>query len=247
MPDSNLALTAEHTEALRNYELLRESLPKLLEEKEHLIHHTLPHLQATYLSKTGRLKFELLEVRFDVLRLKRKMEMIQAKMNRGEEVIPEVIDALVELEMRAQREKLDGEARKLEAAMKFMNAPPLTEEENRQFRKLYHKLAMKLHPDMNPGQNDKARTLWLRLAEAYRNGDLREMQLIEVLLETEKDPGDRLPTALEELKKKIYFFFFPDTSRRCCRKSRKSKNSFLTCFAKSWATKNGSNQKTALR
>ena len=102
-----ISLTPEHSNALNNYEMLRESLLKAEEEKEFLLHQALPALEAMYLSKVGKLKLELLEVRLEVYRLKRKMELIQSCINRQSEVVPEAIDILLEKEIEEQRKKLE--------------------------------------------------------------------------------------------------------------------------------------------
>ena len=109
-----ISLTPEYSSVLNEYERLRESLLHNEEVREYLLHQALPELQAIYLSKVGKLKLELLEVRIEVYRLKRKMELIQSCINRQSEIVPEAIDILLEKEMQEQRKKLEEESKKSE-------------------------------------------------------------------------------------------------------------------------------------
>ncbi len=195
------SLTPEYSSALNNYEMLRESLLKAEEEKEYLLHQALPALEAMYLSKVGKLKLELLEVRLEVYRLKRKMKLIQSCINRQSEIVPEAIDILLEKEIEEQRKKLEEESKKLEVALLFAGLPPMTNDEALELRNLYYRLARILHPDLNPQQSESMKMLWLKVSECYREGDLNQLKLLEVLA-LHETTVDSSPTALEELKRR---------------------------------------------
>lgn len=202
---SEISLTPEYSSALNDYGLLRESLLKTEEEKEYLIYQALPELRAGYLSKVGKLKLELLEIRIEVYRLKRKMELIQSCINRQSEIIPEVIDLLLEEEIKEQRKKLEEESKKLEEAIRFIGLPAMSNDDTHELKTIYYKLARMLHPDLNPGQSDTMKMFWLKVSECYRQGDLNQLKLLEVLALQEIKP-DSTPSLLEELKRRNELF-----------------------------------------
>lgn len=199
--DESLSRTPEYSKAFNQFEVLRESLLKVQEEKEHLISQVLPELEALYLSKVGKLKLELLEVSIEVHRLKRKMEMIQSCLNRQSEIVIEAIEVLLEEEILQQKKKLEEESKKLEAALRYITIKPMNNEEADELKKIYYRLARILHPDLNPVQNDSMKLLWLKVSECYRRGDLEEMKLLEILAE-HNEVVDSTPTVLEELKRR---------------------------------------------
>jgi hypothetical protein len=202
---NEISLTPEHARALDDYERLRESLLQNEEEREYLLHQALPELEAIYLLKVGKLKLELLEVRIEVYRLKRKMELIQSCINRQSEIVPEAIDILLEKEIQGQRKKLEEESKKIEETLKFIGSPKMNSDEAIELRKIYYKLAHVLHPDLNPGQNETMKILWLKVSECYRQGDLNQMKLMEVLTFHEVKP-DSSKRTLEELLKRNEVF-----------------------------------------
>jgi len=196
-----VSLTPEYSSAKRDYELLRESLVKQEEEKTYLLYQVVPELEAIYLAKVGKLKYELLGNLLEAYRLRRKLELIQSCINRQSEIVLEAIDILLEKELQEQRKKLEQESKRLEAALKYIELPPLGTDEAQELRILYYKLARKLHPDLNPEQSETMKMRWLRVTAAYQQGDLNQMRLLEVLAQEEIAP-DSMPTALEELKRR---------------------------------------------
>ena len=200
-----ISLTPEYSSALNEYKMLRESLLRNEEEREYLLHQSLPELQAIYLSKVGKLKLELLEVRIEVYRLKRKMELIQSCINRQSEIVPEAIDILLEKEIQEQRKKLEEESKKLEEAYRIIKIPPMSGDDALELKTIYYKLARMLHPDVNPEQSDTMKMLWLKVSECYRQGDLNQLKLLEVL-SLQETTIDSTPTALDELKRRNELF-----------------------------------------
>jgi hypothetical protein len=57
------------------------------------------------------------------------------------------------------------------------------ENTERELRKLYHQLALKLHPDTNPDQSPEHRQLFHRMQEAYRDQDVEALEEIWKKLE----------------------------------------------------------------
>lgn len=204
MQTDGLALTPEHAGILRRFEELLDLLPKAEEEREHLVGHTLPMLNARYLQLVGSAHLALLQLRLEAFELKRKSEMIRSYVNRGEEVLIEVIDTLLQAEMKAEREKIEAEAKRIQAAQAFFGVPVLSDKDGAELKQLYYELARMLHPDMNPEQSAERLELWLQVSEAYRNGDLERLRVLQILAVENSSPTDTShATSLEALKSKV--------------------------------------------
>jgi hypothetical protein len=202
----SLALTPEHAAALQRYQELLERMPLLEEEKEQLLNHLLPMLNAKYLELVGENKVELLNYQLEAYMLRRKMEMIRAAINRGSPILIEVIDTLVEAEVKEQREKLEQEAQKYQQALQLVKAPALDKKDADELRQLYYRLARLLHPDMNPDLTVEQQALWLQVSEAYREGNLERMRGLMVLAESGQPiVATEVSSSVEELVRRANY------------------------------------------
>jgi hypothetical protein len=199
----SLSLTDEHREAVGKFELLKDSLAEYEEEKEKLLFHVKPHLESLYLKLVGKNKVELLELQTEVYFLKRKMELIQSSINRGKPILLDVIEVALEAEMKEKYDRLKKESVKLEQAIQFLIVDKLNADEEQELKKLYYKLAKALHPDLNPSLTNDQINLWQKVSEAFRNGDIKKLRLIEILVEENSAETHPTVSTLEELKNKI--------------------------------------------
>lgn len=203
---SNLSLTPEHAAALRKYESLLEALPLAEAEKEHLVGHTLPLLNAKYLQSVGEARLELLNIQLEAFMLRRKMEMIRAAINRDSPVLIEVIDTLIEAEVKEQREKIERDAKQLQDALTFVNLKPLDDKDAAELKNLYHALARLLHPDLHPDLAESQRELWFQVSEAYQQGDLERMRVLWIIAQDGELPVQLTASSgLIELNKRINY------------------------------------------
>lgn len=202
---TGLSITPEHAAALKEYGLLLAEVPRAEEEKDHLLYHTVPLLTALYLKLVGERKVELLKVQTELFALKRTAEMMQATLNRGGAIMMEVINALVEAEVKEQKTRIEKEVKRVEEAMKVVAAPTYTEEESNEIKTLYHKLARRLHPDLNPEVSEEQRALWIQVAEAYKEGRLDRLRVLSLISDQSADGEPAAPSTLEELQRKIKF------------------------------------------
>ena len=76
-------------------------------------------------------------------------------------------------------------------------------------KKIYRQLAKSFHPDVNPDEWDERKNFWLRIKEAYQNGDLQEMKTLALLANDfqNQDPEistmDKLKGDCADLKKRV--------------------------------------------
>ena len=202
-------------------EKLRTELSMLVLERDELRfvickNIEMEYIEMEYMLKIGGLEYQAYEAECTFLRLKRKVELIQAKKNRQEKVILSVIEDALDHEFLEYQKRLDEQMDKMNDALERSKAEPLSEEESRELKILYRKVVKALHPDMNPEITDAQARLFDQAVSAYKNGDLPAMRLIDemvgggpVLTDQENmavklsKEKDRLNSLLERVKKEI--------------------------------------------
>ena len=183
-----------------NAERMRTELSMLLLERDELQFVICKNIEAAYYLKLGALEHKAYEAQCAALRLKRKIELVQARINRQEKVIISQIESILDNEFEEYQAKLNEQIDKMNEALKRSTAERLTEQENAELKKLYRNVVKKLHPDVNPTVSDAEIRLLDNAVNAYKNGDLAALRIIE---ETVSDRTLPEPTqdAMSMLKK----------------------------------------------
>lgn len=177
---------------------LRAELAGLLTEAHDLTRTVRPNLLALYQTKLGAWELEKLKAQFRVARLKRKIELAQAALNRGGKPDIRQIESQVREEQVLWEKKLQEAAAKLQDAEERL-AHLLSDEHNAELKKLYYQLVKRLHPDLNPDQDHGTRQMWQQVQDAYDKGDLERLRALSLLLHEPPKPADT-PDALEKLQ-----------------------------------------------
>ncbi len=176
--------------------ILRDEVARLLAEAYDLVHVVKPNLFAFYQTKLGAWELKRLRLQCDVGRLKRKISLIQERINRAETV------HRLELEGQLDLEFLDWQTRVAEAVAELDSAKsrlanPIGEEEAQELRNTYRALVKRLHPDLHEDLTDQERQLWHRVQEAYDHSDLNELRALALI-----QPGSTradAPNTIEQL------------------------------------------------
>lgn len=174
------ARTPEYNEALQHYEALKTELTECSNNYDNLVYHKKPILEAEYLQKVGKHKLELLKLQTEMLVLKRKVELIQAAINRNEEFNIEVINLLVETELHEHLQHVEQETKKINNALNTQ-ITALSEEETIRIKELYYLFARRLHPDINPSITEEMKVLWQRVQQAYKALHLASMEALLIV------------------------------------------------------------------
>lgn len=195
---------------------LRAELLVLLLERDELIFVECVNIENAYMLSLGSLEYKAYERECTYLRLKRKLEILQAKRNRQEKIIPVEIEKTLDTEFEEYQKELDKQIEKLNKALKWDGAPVLKEDDQKELKKLYRKIVKALHPDVNKNLSDAKKSLFLNAVEAYKNGDLNQLRIISELidnngeLEFEEDnikllqeEAERLEKAVKEVRESI--------------------------------------------
>ncbi len=205
-----LNISREFAELRDRCRALRQELIKLITHRDELLAAVKPNLEARYYALVGKEQYRLFTVRNEVLRLRRKIELIQASRNRGEKPDPEFIERLLDEELQQWIEELRDLGRKIEWAEYHNRLPALSAAGARELKKIYRELVRKLHPDFNEELPENFQHIWERVLTAYRNGDLEELQTLKLLLSeqeecfrAESNTLEQLAADAEKMEKKI--------------------------------------------
>lgn len=159
-------------------EKMRTELSMLLLERDELQFVICKNIETEYMLKLGSMEYKAYEAQCADLRLKRKLELIQAKKNRQETVILSEIEETLDNEFAEYQEQLDAQIDKMNDALKRSKTAVLSDEENKELKTLYRKIVKALHPDMNPGVSKAQIQLFDNAVSAYKNGDLETLRMI---------------------------------------------------------------------
>ena len=163
-------------------EKLRIELSMLVLERDTLLHQECRHIEMAYMLSVGALEYKAYEIECAILRLKRKIELIQAKKNRQEKLVLPQVEAALDAEFAEYQAKLNEQLEKMNAALQRSHSQMLTEEENREIKKRYLAIVKALHPDLHPDLSYEKIQLFHNAVEAYRHGDLNELRIIDTMV-----------------------------------------------------------------
>jgi len=193
-------------EKLKNeVEKMRTELSMLLLERDELQFVICKNIEMEYMLKLGSIEYKAYKAQCTALRLKRKIELIQAKKNRQEKVIISAIEEILDNEFAKYQKQLDEQINKMNDALERSKGKFLTDEENNELKKLYRKIVKALHPDINPDVSEAQVTLFDNAVQAYKNGDLGTLRIIGEMVDNSPFPDQHKDalTQLSEGKKRL--------------------------------------------
>lgn len=166
-------------------ERLRIELSMLLLERDELQFVICRNIEAKYMLEFGSIEYRAYEAQCTALRLKRKIELIQAKRNRQEPVSIVAIEEILDQEFASYQKQLDERISKMNEALQWKESDALSESDSKELKMLYRKLVKILHYDMNPERTDAQRELFEHAVTAYKNGDLATLRMIDAMVGSE--------------------------------------------------------------
>jgi len=196
---SEIALSPEFTQQAALHKELRDEFATLLVDRDTLVHTVKTNIETDYQLKIGGKQYALFMRRIESLRLKRKLEILQAAVNRGEMLEDCNIEDQLDKEFAEWQRQANDLLARIEQAEFNANLPLHTAEGTAELKKLYRALAKKIHPDLNPGQSIDHANLWLRVVDAYSKGNLQELRILTLMAEDFRDESPSMNT-LEKLK-----------------------------------------------
>lgn len=187
---------------------IKETLAELVLKRDNLYYVVSENIKTQYMLIFGSFEYKVFSAFCKYHRLRRKKTLIQARVNRKEEINLSDIEAILDLEFADYKEKLD----EINYAISRSHLELLSEEDIILLKKLYRKIVRILHPDPNPDISDREKKLFYKAIESYKLGDLYSLQLIYDLVSSGDIDTENFLTGkslmdevkrLEELVRKI--------------------------------------------
>ena len=179
---SNIIIFPDFEKLKSEVEKLRIELSMLVLEKDELLFVECKNIETAYMLAVGGLEYKAYEMECSILRLKRKLDLIQAKKNRQEKIVLQKIEETLNIEFEEYQAKLNEQMEKMNEALTRSNCKTLTEDENNELKKLYREIVKALHPDLNPGLSNEKIKLFHNALLAYKNGDLTGIRIINTMV-----------------------------------------------------------------
>ena len=163
-------------------EKLRTELSMLVLEKDELLLVECKNIEMMYMLAIGSLEYKAYQLECQLLRLKRKVELIQAKKNRQEKISAPEIEEALDAEFADYQARMEEKINKVNAAIERSHGQALSYEDAHDLKMLYRSIVKALHPDLHPELSDAKLQLFYNAARAYENGDLDGMRIISAMV-----------------------------------------------------------------
>jgi predicted nucleic acid-binding Zn-ribbon protein len=180
--------------------MLRGELASLMEELEHINRVVIPRTQTNYLIKVGVLRVELLQLQVGVMKIRRKIALLRASIDRGEVLHEEVLNYRIDKEFKEWDNRLRHEISQIEAAKRRFSSL-ITSEDLDEVRAVYRQLSRKLNPEINLDLSDEAMVFWPSVHQAYASGDLFHLKALLMMSDDYPDGYD-LPSDMGAMRRK---------------------------------------------
>ena len=180
----------------------RTELSMLVLQRDELKYVICKNIETKYMLELGSLEYCLYQSECIIMRLKRKVELIQMRINRQEKIDVSAIDKLLDEQFREYQQKLEEKIKKMNEAIERDNGEVLTEQQVKELKKLYRAIVKALHPDLNPNVTKQQIKLFQNAVTAYKNGDLQTLRIINEMISnnhSEDDNTDNIEKMRDEL------------------------------------------------
>ena len=195
---SDIIIFPEYEETKTAVEKLRTELSMLMLEYDELRFVECKNIEMAYMLELGSYEYKAFEAQCAFLRLRRKVEMLQAKKNRQEPIVLSMIEEALDKEFEEFQEKLNEQLGKMNDAIDRSKGEFLSEEDTKELKKLYRRIIKALHPDLHPDETTEQINLFEKAVEAYETGDLGTLRIIDVMVSDPAIPAEH-EDALTEL------------------------------------------------
>lgn len=197
------------------YERLQKEYTELVIQREEMLMDEKPRLEAMYMEAIGELLFQELNLKYEIALLRLKRDSLKAYANRGEKPDMEAVDEKVEQATYTYNEHLRQEEERIKKTQAFLEHHDKEDSEQKlkdymDLKRLYREMVHRLHPDLHPDQTEWERELFLKVQQAYEDGDLERMRALEQELQAgmrsstvENDTIEEWEERVAQLKEQI--------------------------------------------
>ena len=146
MADSNkIEISPEYQKKLDILGSLKDDLSILISEKDVLENTTKKNLEALYATKIGKNEYALFKLECDIARIKRKIELFQAKINHGQKPDIGKIEDKLDLEYKKWEKEMSDMLENIENSRKRLDHLR-SDEESAELHKTCRSLVNKASP-----------------------------------------------------------------------------------------------------
>lgn len=197
----NLVTSAEFDALAERVRTLQNEVGELILARDVLLFDVRPRLESRYWSVVGVVESATLELELEVLRLRRKLELLQAANNREEEPDLNAIERKLDQDLKTFSAQVDAAKAKVEEAFAFASGSVLPPEDAKRLRVLYLRLVKKLHPDVASAAVPDAAFKLKIAVEAYKRCDLAALEALTLAVDalSKDDVLSPETTAFDEL------------------------------------------------
>lgn len=172
----------DQQELKKEVDKLRTELSMLVLEYDELRFIECRNIEALYMLAVGSLEYKAYEAECLFLRLKRKCEMVQVKLNRQEKVVTAQIEKALDEEFESYKEKLREKMEQMNAAIERGKCDALSDAEAKELKRMYRRIVKAIHPDIHPDIDKTKIELFNNAVDAYANGDLITIRVIDQMV-----------------------------------------------------------------
>jgi hypothetical protein len=197
----NIAVTPENAALNERLQELHVSFTQAYIQHKTMVEDESPILTSVYLDKLGGLQLTLLEHQTELSRIKMKISLIQAAINRNEKPDWGAINQEIEKRLEKYYKQIAEQSQAVDSAQKVLSSL-LSEEDAKKLKELFYVLCRRLHPDVNPGLTEEQKDLFIKVKAAYDLQNLQELQSILLYLD-EGGNSDILTHSSDEKRRRI--------------------------------------------
>ena len=165
------------------YKALKEQVANQIEMYMHLVGTVGPRLKDKYMLLVGQLECRAAGLETAARRWKRRFELRQQYLNRGEKPDLIAIEAMLDREFAEYLAKLASCAKEIEHATLRWNEKKMSESDTNDIRCAYLKAVKKLHPDINNELSEAAKSLWNQIQDSYHKKDWEHLKFLVSLVD----------------------------------------------------------------
>lgn len=116
---------------------LKKEISSLVLRRDELKYTICENIKMKYMLEIGTLELKVYDLYIKYIRLKRKKELIQARINRNEKVELNSIEEQIEREFSEYKEKLNEKLKDISYAKARNDLPLISNEDSKRLKKLY--------------------------------------------------------------------------------------------------------------
>lgn len=178
-----LGFNFEYEDLKKQIITLKNEVSDLLFQRDNYVLQIIPQVEMDFQIKIGALEYKVFEFQCKILRIRRKIELVQQALNHEKNPDLLKIESVLDHEQADYEQKLEKmQSEVLNAMDRNKSIEKLSCEDTKKMKKIYFKIVRQLHPDLNPKINEKERSLLLRAVSAFERGSIEDLEIIEVMI-----------------------------------------------------------------